>query len=493
MNRILLIAGREYFDNARTKGFLFSLLIVPLLLVMATQVPILLQEKAAPTRLLVVVDPDERFSPSIRDAIAEQEASRVRAAWRAYYAKRAAPDAPPEGAGALDSWLPGVDAQALIEPWRPELSRDAPDFEIPRPRFQWRAAPSSLPDPRSTDAVAEALKPYLQGDQRHPDGGQLFAAIVVPPSTSEAPIQFWSRNVADDELANRIRAVVNQRARNQALLDAGIQPDVAQQAMSATTPIVELDPSKRAGQEQVSERDRIAQWAPSAFVYLLWISLFSTMQLLLNSTIEEKSNRLVELLLSSVSVRELMVGKLLGSALTGGTMVAVWVGSLVLLMGSVARGPTAELAGQFVDVVGTTALLPAFFLYFLLGYLTLAGLFLAVGGMCNTVKESQNYVGLMTMILMVPLLTMTFIPKDPHGPIAQFMSWFPLYTPFAMLNRIVANPPIWQIVATTCWSFVTIGILFTLAERVFKASILRTSGPPKWSEFWKALRAPRDE
>ena len=114
MNRILLIAGREYFDNARTKGFLFSLLIVPLLLVMATQVPILLQEKAAPTRLLVVVDPDERFSPSIRDAIAEQETSWVRAPLRALFAQRAAPDAPSQGARVLLSWLSGVHAPALL-------------------------------------------------------------------------------------------------------------------------------------------------------------------------------------------------------------------------------------------------------------------------------------------------------------------------------------------------------------------------------------------
>ena len=138
----------------------------------------------------------------------------------------------------------------------PYIQEGAPKFERPKARFQIRPTPDTVPALGPTEATINALKPFLQGEAPLPGGGQLFAAVLVPPNGEEGPIQFWSRNVADGELANRIRNVIDQSARNQALIDAGIEPTLAQQAMATTVELIELDPTKRAGEEEEHQETR---------------------------------------------------------------------------------------------------------------------------------------------------------------------------------------------------------------------------------------------
>jgi ABC-type Na+ efflux pump permease subunit len=93
------------------------------------------------------------------------------------------------------------------------------------------------------------------------------------------------------------------------------------------------------------------------------------------------------------------------------------------------------------------------------------------------------------MIMMVPLLTMMFIPKDPNGTLATFLSWVPIYTPFVMMNRAAADPPLRDLIGTTVLLVVTnIGMLW-LCGRIFRTGILRTGQPPKFRELFRWLRS----
>jgi len=139
-------------------------------------------------------------------------------------------------------------------------------------------------------------------------------------------------------------------------------------------------------------------------------------QMLLNNTIEEKSNRIIEVLLSSVTPGELMMGKLFGIAAIGLTMVGAWMASLFGILSWKAGGASA-IAGQLLTVLRASNLVPLFSIYFLLGYLMYAAFILSIGSVCNTIKAAQSYMSLLTVIMIVPLLTMTFIPKDPNGPL----------------------------------------------------------------------------
>ena len=209
--------------------------------------------------------------------------------------------------------------------------------------------------------------------------------------------------------------------------------------------------------------------------------------MLLNNTIEEKSNRIIEVLLSSVTPGELMMGKLLGIAGVGITMIGVWMGSLVAIL-KLNSGPESELAGLLWDVLQNSGMIPVFIMYFILGYLLYSALFLSIGSVCNTLKEAQNLMGPVMLIMMVPMVTMMFIPKDPNGTLARVLSWIPLYTPFTMMNRAAAHPPMIDQVGTLILLLVSVVVAMWLAGRIFRIGILRTGQPPKFRELLSWLK-----
>jgi ABC-2 type transport system permease protein len=357
--------------------------------------------------------------------------------------------------------------------------------------------------------LAQALKPYLRDEKKIGVDGHaagIFAAILIPAdverqivrpglpgssgsSTNSSPggIEYWSGNLADDNLRDEVQNAIDAEVRRREYVTRGMDLVLIGQVEGTRVPFASLNPKKEEGQEKVSGADVLRQWAPVAFVYLLWIALFSIMQMLLNNVIEEKSNRIIEVLLSSVTPGELMMGKLAGIAAVGLTMVGAWLLSLVGILAWKA-GAHPEVAGQLYKVVRTSNLLPAFVIYFLFGYLMYAALILALGSVCNTLKEAQNYMGIITMIMTVPLLTMMFIPKDPNGTLATVLSWVPLYTPFVMMNRAAADPPLFDLVGTMVLLVVTTVCALWMAGKIFRIGVLRAGQPPKLVEMLRWLR-----
>src|SRR4029077_4324463 len=173
-----------------------------------------------------------------------------------------------------------------------------------------------------------------------------------------------------------------------------------------------------------------------------------------------------------------MMGKLFGIAAIGLTMGGAWIASLFGIL-SWKAGGASVLAGQMLVVLKTSNLVFLFAIYFLLGYLMYAGFILSIGSVCNTIKEAQSYMGVLTMVMMVPLLTMTFIPKDPNGPLARLLSWIPLYTPFTMMTRANAAPPLIDLVGTFVLLVATTVLALWMSGKIFRIGILRTGQPPK--------------
>jgi ABC-type Na+ efflux pump permease subunit len=133
--------------------------------------------------------------------------------------------------------------------------------------------------------------------------------------------------------------------------------------------------------------------------------------------------------------------------------------------------------------------MPAFVLYFVLGYLLYAGIFLSIGSLCNSLKEAQNLQGPMMMIMMVPLLTMVFINRDPHGPLATVLTWIPIYTPFTMMNRAAADPPLFDLIGSIALMVVTTALILWLSGKIFRIGILRTGQRPKLVELIRWIRS----
>ena len=461
MNFAFLVAWREYAENAKTRGFWISLFMFPVIIFVSVNVSILLQTKGTPIRHYILVDQSGEFA---------------------------------------------VLVEARLEQLKPRTESGANPSRAPQRLFQPATVPAMIDTNADLASLARVLKPYLRGDKNVEANGRevkLDAAILIPrdieaqivrpraePARAKATgngIQYWSANLTDTTIRDEIERAVNGEIRRREYLARGLDSAAIREIEATHAPFASLNPNKEAGKEAVNAADIIRQWAPSGFVYLLWVAIFTISQMLLNNIIEEKSNRIIEVLLSSVTPGELMMGKLFGIAATGLTMVSVWMASLfgVLVWKS---GVASNVASQLLLTLRTSHLIPMFLIYFLLGYLMYAALILALGSVCNTIKEAQSYMGMITMIMMVPLLTMTFIPKDPNGTLARVLSWIPLYTPFTMMNRVNANPPSVDLIGTMILLLASTAAALWMAGKIFRIGILRTGQPPKIAEMLRWIK-----
>lgn len=483
MKNAITIAFREYGENIRTKGFWISILIVPIILSISLVVPKVLSEKAIPTRNFVLVDPDKVLESQIRTAVEEDYRNQIAKSLKDYLKKNAAPESMESALKAANTWQ--FQSTNSVESF--DVSSFVPnpkeEFKPPKARYQLVSLPDNLAAETQNEKILQFLKPYLEGE-KYPIGDsrdvKLFAGIFIskstdPQSGSLPQIQYWSSNPSEDALREMVSRTANVEARRAAMDKLGLDQSVVEETMRIHVPIQEFDARKAEGKEQVQLSDKIKQWAPSAFVYLLFISLMSVMQMLLNSTIEEKSNRLLEILLSSVRPVEIMIGKLLGNGLAGLTLVAAWI-SILAGFAYYQMDQNSEFATGVSQALGSSNLLPAFFIYFVLGFLIYSGMFLAIGSISQTVKDAQSYSGFLMIFMIVPLITMMYIPRDPNGVVATTLSWIPTLTPFVMLNRLSGHPPMFEIVGSFILCCITIVVIFYFSAKIFKKSIISSGG-----------------
>jgi ABC-2 type transport system permease protein len=540
MKYACLVAWREFSESAKAKGFWIGIFTFPVILFLSIQTPIWLEQKATPIRYYVLVDQSSNLAAAVESRLESDYQQKVVDGLKEY-ARKYAPVATNAGSGSIpklgsvENFLAAGGKEAYLSKLRPNLKPDAPPFKDPRRAFQSVSLPPGIDSTADLSNIADALKPYLR-DQQHLeyDGQQisLSTAVLIPadieahiirpaakPGNSgrnddatpvdpdhapvlrsasgeggsrithhdppnDSQIQFWSANVSDPRLRDDIEAALNAEIRGREYLARGVDASLVRKIEQTRVPFASLSPKKEKGKESLNTADTIKQWAPSGFVYLLWMSIWVVIQMLLTNTIEEKSNRIIEVLLSSVTPGELMVGKLIGIAAVGLTMVGAWMLSLFVVL-SWKSGGASSLAGQILTVLKGSNIVFLFSIYFLLGFLMCASVILSIGSVCNTLKEAQSYMGVITMLMMVPLLTMTFIPKDPNGGLARILSWIPLYSPFTMMNRAAADPPLFDLIGTLVMMSVTAVAALWMAGKVFRIGILRTGQPPKILEMMR--------
>jgi ABC-2 type transport system permease protein len=310
------------------------------------------------------------------------------------------------------------------------------------------------------------------------------------PESLDGPqgVQYWASNLTDSRLPDAIIRSINAEIREQEYETLGVNTDLVSRVQRTRMPMSQLDPTAAAGEESVSVADTFRQFAPIGFVYLMFISLMQSVQYLLSNTVEEKSNRIIEVLLASVTADELMMGKLVGIGMAGLTTIGIWLLSFFLFLNLYSSTET-ELINQMLDVIVGSELIPWFVFYYFAGYALYSSIFLAIGSLCNTLKEAQALMTPMIFIQVVPIAMMAFVVMDPNNSLVRIMSWIPLFTPYLMMNRAAADPPMVDIVGTTLLLIVSIVFVLWLSGKVFRQGVLRTGQPPRFMELLRLMRS----
>jgi ABC-2 type transport system permease protein len=482
-SKTILVAQREFLENVRTKTFWVGILMFPIIMAIAFGVAWLM-EKTKGTRRYAVLD----YTAAQLSDVVEKAARAGDFAWSIRKLLRSS----------------GMDRDK-----QPDL-QVLDDLELTP--AQEAAARDRIPPDKRDDLeklLASTAKKYQRvplaelGLQQAPreeqvrrldamlHDGRLFAYFLFdgdPVQKFEGSLLYVSDNQTDNDLPDWYGNATTRVVRKLRISEAHVDPATAKHIQeSAHFEAKKLNASTGAF-DDVPGEVVANKWAPVAFVYLLWIAVFTAAQMLLTNTVEEKSSRIIEVLLSSASPSELMHGKIWGIGATGLTIIGSWVAFALFGVWLTPRLVPSLANFKLLDIVGDPLYLASFVGYFLGGYLLFAAVLVAIGSVCNSLKEAQNLQQPVMVLLMIPIFAMVPIVQEPNGMMARVFTYIPLYTPFAMMNRASGPPAPWEYAVTSVLIVVSVMFAFRAAGKIFRIGVLMTGNPPRLKEILGWLR-----
>jgi ABC-2 type transport system permease protein len=239
--------------------------------------------------------------------------------------------------------------------------------------------------------------------------------------------------------------------------------------------------------EIVPPEDEISAWVmPYVFGLLFLMSLFFASGYLLQGVSEEKENRLIEILLSSVSAKQLLTGKVLGLGAAGLLQISVWLITIVIFV-VIASANIPILAGLQVSA----SLIILSIVYFILGYILYGVLFAAIGSLGSTARESNQWTVIVVLPAILPLELMALFVTHPDHIIYTIFILFPLTAPITVIMKLSNGTlPIWQLALSMIIMIISIIVTIWLASRVFRTFLLMYGKRPSIAEIWRYLRQP---
>ena len=227
------------------------------------------------------------------------------------------------------------------------------------------------------------------------------------------------------------------------------------------------------------------EWLSSFLLaMMLYLTLIIYGMSVMRSVLEEKTSRVMEVMLSCVTPKQLMAGKILGVGAAGLTQIAIWcaVAGLFGGAGAVASGNAPSLG---ISAGTLVALVP----FFLGGFLLYSGLYAALGAMVNSEQEAQQWQFFVTMPLVVPVIVLTYVIRQPNSPVSVWMSMVPFFAPILMYVRVlVERPPVWQIALSIGLLLATMYLVLALCSRIYRVGILMYGKRPTLPEIVKWVR-----
>jgi ABC-2 type transport system permease protein len=462
MSQILLVARRDYLAYVGAWGFWLSLITAPLIIAILMFAPIFLARAEPPRVLTIVAERAEDAAAVVNafDTMALEDARREVSA----YVAAAAPAIAADALAAFDaapSREAGVQAARHIVSMREPRALGA--FPAPSPRY-------ILIDPPAADV--DALRPYLDARQTLADGRTLYGALNLRRVEGAPRIEYWSVNLSHDEPSNIARRALRLEMQREALVVQGVDPAEAERLQALDPSVTQLDPRPSAGTGEVTLRQRAPSFAALALAFILWSVVFSVANMLLTGVIEEKSNKILDTLLTSVSPLQMLIGKLLGVAGVSATLFLFWGALGGTLLSMAATSMADSFVGQIAAAFLEPRLIAAFAIGFVAGYLMYGAIFLALGSLCESIQEAQTLLGPVALVLAMPMMLITPALDNPNAPIIEMASWVPIFTPFLLLIRAPAGLPWIEIAGMGAMMFGAVVVILLLAAQIFRAGVV---------------------
>lgn len=330
---------------------------------------------------------------------------------------------------------------------------------------------------------------------------------------------FYSKDAPSTQILDHLERIFKDRLREERLRDLGISAS----EYSEMDRSYQMNISTFEGEQNLKGINEIKAIIGGGFGYLIMMFIIIYGGFVMRSVIEEKTSRIIEVIISSVKPFQLMLGKIIGTSLAGITQFAIWIvtGAILLVIamaifdlypsamsnsgvapglaqGTVPGMPTADITMQLYAQelfnIPWLLLIVSFLVYFILGYLIYSSIYAAIGAAVDNETDTQQFIFPIILPLMLAIYVGFFsVFSNPHGPIAVGFSLFPLTSPIVMMMRLPGGigdggVPVWQLVTSILILLATfIGIVW-LAAKIYRVGILMYGKKPSYRELFKWLK-----
>jgi ABC-2 type transport system permease protein len=428
MDRMWVVFKKEYLQKVKSLGFWLSTILLPAFMFGMMIVPMLLMTRAKPAVTITVVDPSGVVYPAI---LAAQE----------------------ERAKAVE--------QSNTQAPRGSLER------TPEVQVVFKKSAGEAPEALQNKVEAKAIDGYL----------------VIPEEFLKASeIEFYARNLSNITVIQALESILNRTQFAMKARSLNLSPE-DKDFLRARVGIKGFKVEKGKAKEEGALAGFFGVLAIFMTLYML-ILIYGSF--IMRAVLEEKSTRVVEILVSSVPPFQLLMGKILGVAASGLTQTAVWIGTAALLGAGVL--PIAASTGALPSF--TVLQLVFFPVFFILGYLLFASLYAAVGAMFNNEQEAQQAATMVVIPVIIPVIMMQMVIANPSSTASVALSLIPLFTPLIMYLRIlVETPPMWQIALSLVLTAATLVGVIYISGKIYRTGILMYGKRPNLKELWRWVRA----
>ena len=430
MKKAVVVFKREYLQAVRRKMFIFMTFAFPALMAALMYIPTMLMMRGLGEKHVAVLD----------------------------------------GTGKLhDAYLHPATRAPKTDLQKMEKSRDVPQAM----QFEY------------VDHAADP-KPYFSRLTQQEKNGQLDAVLIVPAdalTNSDAHLKFYSRTATDFISQERLSSMTNRAVQRFRLQAHGLDPDVLNRAMTEMT-LDSVQLSKTGEEKKGGSANFIVGFILCALLILP--TIISGLDVM-RGIIQEKTDRVVEVLISSVTPSELLIGKILGTAAVGLTQIGVWLVMLYALTtyGAMVFSVAGVNLSQFIRLQ-TFIYFPIFFI---LAFLTYVCVYAIGGAACNSDREAQQLIAPITMVMFLPWFILVVLITNPDATLSTSFSMSPVFGPMTMYVRtLVSDPPAYQIAVSIAVSIATIAFFLWVTAKIFRVGILSYGKRPTIPELWRWMK-----
>ncbi len=441
LDNLRVIAAREYLARIRTKGFWIATVGLPLFMGAVLVLPALLLTRTTSAHRMVIVDTTGQIGERLAAELTES--ARLERLTEQ-----------------IEEALPGAEAAALEE----KLQGFVPILEAP----------------------AADLAEQRAGLDRRVLAGDIDAWLwISEDGLAEDRVEYHAESVSNFVTQERLTRAASRIIRAFRLAEAGLDPDEIER-LGRSVDLATLRVTEAGSREEQAATGVVLAYL---LFFLLYIAILVYGQQVMLGVLEEKSSRIVEVIVATTRPVELMAGKLAGICCVALTQLVIWLGTVALLTLPQVVARMSWLAGRFEVPTLAPSLVVHFFAFFVLGFLLFSSFYGSVGAAFSNVQEAQQFASIGAVFVVAPMLLFWMVLNDPDSTLSVVSSLIPVFTPLLMLLRLaVKAPPWWQV---ALGYLLTIGVtwgMIWISARVYRVGILMYGKKPSLPEIWRWIR-----